>query len=107
MRKLEITRDAHKFVSDLDAKPFRQVVRKMFSLLTDPQGERYNNGSPSGKRAYLRGPEEPTRFFYSCRRGNGRFCVFLNTKAMKSKFSGMMLRRDNVRPTVHTFAVYR
>jgi mRNA interferase RelE/StbE len=37
MRKLEITRDAYKFVLDLDAKPFRQVVRKMFSLLSDPQ----------------------------------------------------------------------
>jgi mRNA interferase RelE/StbE len=37
MRKLNITRDAYRFVNDLDAKQFRQVVRKAFSLLTDPQ----------------------------------------------------------------------
>ena len=37
MRKLDITRDALKFVNDLDAKQFRQVVRKLFALLSDPE----------------------------------------------------------------------
>ena len=37
MRKLDITRDAFKFVNDLDAKQFRQVVRKLFNLLADPK----------------------------------------------------------------------
>ena len=37
MRKLDITRDAFKFVNDLDAKQFRQVVRKLFNLLADPE----------------------------------------------------------------------
>ena len=37
MRKLDMGRDAYKFVADLDAKRFRQVVKKAFSLLTDPE----------------------------------------------------------------------
>ena len=37
MRKLDITRDAYKFVTDLQAKQYRQVVKKVFSLLNDPQ----------------------------------------------------------------------
>lgn len=37
MRKLDITRDALKFVNELDAKQFRQVVRKLFTLLADPE----------------------------------------------------------------------
>lgn len=37
MRKLDMSRDAHKFVADLDAKQYRQVVRKVFALLTDPE----------------------------------------------------------------------
>ncbi|HLJ57543.1 MAG TPA: type II toxin-antitoxin system RelE/ParE family toxin [Chthonomonadaceae bacterium] len=37
MRKLDITRDAYKFVSDLQAKQYRQVVRKALSLLNEPQ----------------------------------------------------------------------
>ena len=37
MRKLDLTRDALKFVNVLDAKQFRQVIRKMLSLLTDPE----------------------------------------------------------------------
>ena len=34
-RKLSLTRDADKFLAHLDAKPFRQVVRRGFSLATD------------------------------------------------------------------------
>ena len=37
MRKLEITRDAKKFVSDLQAKQFRQVMLKVMGLMDDPQ----------------------------------------------------------------------
>ena len=37
MRKLDITRDAYRFVNDLDAKQFRQVNRKLFTLLADPE----------------------------------------------------------------------
>lgn len=37
MRKLDISRDAHKFVSGLDAKQYRQVVKKAFALLNDPE----------------------------------------------------------------------
>jgi mRNA interferase RelE/StbE len=37
MRKLEISRAAHKFFSELDAKQYRQVGKKMFALLTTPQ----------------------------------------------------------------------
>ena len=37
MRKLDITRDAYKFLRDLQAKQFRQVAQKTLSLLIDPQ----------------------------------------------------------------------
>ncbi len=37
LRKFDITRDALKFVNELDAKQFRQVVRKLFALLTEPE----------------------------------------------------------------------
>lgn len=37
MRKLDITRDAYKFLADLQTKPFRQVTQKVLSLLVDPQ----------------------------------------------------------------------
>lgn len=37
MRRLDITRDAYKFVADLQAKQYRQVVQKVFALLNDPQ----------------------------------------------------------------------
>jgi mRNA interferase RelE/StbE len=36
MRKLDITRDAFKFINELDAKQFRQVVRKLLALLAEP-----------------------------------------------------------------------
>lgn len=36
VRKLSLTKDADKFLSRLDAKPFRQIVRKIFSLADDP-----------------------------------------------------------------------
>ena len=35
MRKLDINRDALKFLSDLQAKQYRQVVQKLFGLLAD------------------------------------------------------------------------
>ena len=37
MRKLDINRDAYKFLSDLQAKQYRQVVQKVFGLMTDAQ----------------------------------------------------------------------
>ncbi len=37
MRKLDISRDAYKFIDGLQAKQYRQVVRKLMSLLVDPQ----------------------------------------------------------------------
>ena len=37
MRKLEIDRAAYKFLAGLDAKQYRQVGKKVFSLLLDPQ----------------------------------------------------------------------
>jgi mRNA interferase RelE/StbE len=37
MRKLDITRDAYKFLSDLAAKQYRQIGQKMLALLSDPQ----------------------------------------------------------------------
>lgn len=36
MRNLDITRDALKFLEDLQAKQFRQVGIKVFALLGDP-----------------------------------------------------------------------
>jgi mRNA interferase RelE/StbE len=36
LRKLSMTHDADKFLANLDAKPFRQVVRKIFALGDDP-----------------------------------------------------------------------
>ena len=37
MRRLEISHDALKFFEGLDAKQYRQVGRKMFALLSNPQ----------------------------------------------------------------------
>lgn len=37
MRKLDITRDARKFITELQAKQFRQVGIKMLSLLENAQ----------------------------------------------------------------------
>ncbi|GFO57048.1 hypothetical protein GMSM_40550 [Geomonas sp. Red276] len=36
MLRLELTRDAQKFLDRLPPKQFRQVVQKIFSLLQDP-----------------------------------------------------------------------
>ncbi len=36
MRTLSLSRDAFKFLEDLQAKQFRQVAMKALSLLTDP-----------------------------------------------------------------------
>ena len=36
MRKLSITHDGLKFLDRLDAKQFRQVVRRILALATDP-----------------------------------------------------------------------
>jgi len=33
---LNLTRESVRFLATLDAKPFRQVVSKVFALLTDP-----------------------------------------------------------------------
>jgi mRNA interferase RelE/StbE len=33
---LNLTRESMRFLATLDAKPFRQVVSKVFALLTDP-----------------------------------------------------------------------
>ncbi len=35
VRKLSLTNDADKFLARLDAKQFRQVVRRIFALATD------------------------------------------------------------------------
>ena len=35
MRKFDIDRDATKFLQDLDAKQYKQVASKMFSLMVD------------------------------------------------------------------------
>jgi mRNA interferase RelE/StbE len=37
MRKLDITKDAHGFLKDMQVKPFRQVGQKVLSLLADPK----------------------------------------------------------------------
>ena len=37
MRRLDITRDACKFLANLQAKQYRQVGQKTFALLADPQ----------------------------------------------------------------------
>ena len=37
MSKLEIARDAEKFLANLQAKQYKQVAQKVFSLLADPQ----------------------------------------------------------------------
>jgi mRNA interferase RelE/StbE len=37
MRKLSVTRDAMKYVDGLAAKQYRQVVRRIFGLLQNPQ----------------------------------------------------------------------
>jgi len=37
MRNLDISRDALKFLQDLQAKQYRQIGSKMFALLSDPQ----------------------------------------------------------------------
>ncbi len=37
MKRLDITRDACKFLADLQAKQYRQVGQKTFALLADPQ----------------------------------------------------------------------
>ena len=34
--KLQLSREAHRFLGTLDAKQYRQVVRKVFALLNDP-----------------------------------------------------------------------
>jgi mRNA interferase RelE/StbE len=36
MRKLSLANDADKFLARLDAKQFKQVVRKIFALAEDP-----------------------------------------------------------------------
>jgi mRNA interferase RelE/StbE len=36
MRQLDMTRDAYKFLGDLQAKQFRQVGQKMLALMLDP-----------------------------------------------------------------------
>jgi mRNA interferase RelE/StbE len=37
MHRLDMTRDAYKFLEDLQAKQFRQVGQKMLALMIDPQ----------------------------------------------------------------------
>lgn len=37
MLKLQISREAHKFLDNLPPKQFRQIVRKVFALLEDPR----------------------------------------------------------------------
>jgi mRNA interferase RelE/StbE len=37
MLKLQLTRDAQKFLDTLPPKQFRQVVQKVFTLLADPR----------------------------------------------------------------------
>lgn len=37
MRKLDLTSDAHKFLSGLPAKQFRQVLLKTLDLMKDPR----------------------------------------------------------------------
>jgi mRNA interferase RelE/StbE len=37
MRRLDITNDAHGFLTKLDAKPFRQIMLSILALLKEPQ----------------------------------------------------------------------
>ena len=37
MRLVDLTRDAKEFIEDLQAKQFKQVVQKIFGLLSDPE----------------------------------------------------------------------
>lgn len=37
MLKLQISREARKFLDNLPPKQFRQIIRKVFSLLEDPR----------------------------------------------------------------------
>jgi mRNA interferase RelE/StbE len=37
MRRLDITKDAHGFLKDMQVKQFRQVGQKVLSLLADPK----------------------------------------------------------------------
>ena len=37
MLKLDLTNDAKKFIEQLDAKPFRQIFKKILALLDDPE----------------------------------------------------------------------
>ena len=37
MLKLQISKDARKFLDNLSPKQFRQIIRKVFSLLEDPR----------------------------------------------------------------------
>jgi mRNA interferase RelE/StbE len=37
MRQVDLTRDAKEFIEDLQAKQFKQVVQKIFGLLTNPE----------------------------------------------------------------------
>lgn len=37
MRKLDLSRRAYKFIDELPAKQFRQIIRKILSLLDNPE----------------------------------------------------------------------
>ena len=52
MRKLSISRDAYKFLEDLQAKQFRQVAMKALSLLNDPTPS--DSAQIKGRQDYYR-----------------------------------------------------
>ena len=61
MRKIDLTKKARKFLNGLPAKQFRQIVKKIFSLLEnpDPQDAKQLKGYP-----YLRTDTGEYRIIY-------------------------------------------
>lgn len=51
MKRLDITKDAHGFLKDMQVKQFRQVGQKVLSLLADPKP---NDAAPLKGYAYWR-----------------------------------------------------
>ena len=61
MRKLDINRAAAKFLTDLQAKQYKQVAQKIFALLADPEP---NDASQLKGRDYWRADIGEYRIVY-------------------------------------------
>jgi mRNA interferase RelE/StbE len=61
MRRLDLTKRARKFLDTLPPKQFRQVVRKIFDLLKDPEP---HDSSPLKGHNYLRADVGEYRIIY-------------------------------------------